>query len=524
MEIERQHKIYAYTSPRVKGCTEITDVPDPKENLILEWAEPAIFNDDSVPFSAKDFCNYIIENEKGCESPNPNWLKIDPKDAKTWLYIFKEENHKAPAILAGIKEEAAAKALEDSFRRQGEGSSFSLPNSSSEAMLISYNLCRKLQAETILIVANKPDTAYSWYDAYVELKLEDNYYFVSDTDALKDKDKYPLHYTADQARHARSFPPYPNKGRIEFVSLQDVIQERYEIPPLKYKILIADKSLETFDISKLYKIFNTIQRSYTLYLSETLLEYLKRRAEEEHHEAEQESLEESAWGDPPDEFYGPDGYESREKGSDIAEQDITLAYQSRRFKSKDMFEYEGNAQAMPIESQTTKDTQETFLQKARSDESVRQNSSDKSLPSTGLNNESSQVLPVLSKDFLETLNTPEIKEINKQLEDLKDQLVFDDQHYFKITDQMEKLMYRRKALSHYDQGKVKEGIRTAEAHVSYINSEIAKLEDGLEANERKIEKLQNENQELKKRIKEYKTVVEDDRKALSELKIHIKAE
>lgn len=51
-----------------------------------------------------------------------------------------------------------------------------------------YELCRKMEVQSVLIVTNRPAIANSWYSDYVKfLGTESGYQFVSNADSLKGK-------------------------------------------------------------------------------------------------------------------------------------------------------------------------------------------------------------------------------------------------------------------------------------------------------------------------------------------------
>ena len=135
--------------------------------------------------------------------------------------------------------------------------------------LATYHLCKQLGAKTILIVTNRPAIANSWYDDYVKfLGTESGYYFISETDALRNK-PYVI---------SRSQLPYEATGYIEFVSLQDMkgsvyFGGRYDKlkaeSQLNWDILVIDEAHEGVDTYKTDVAFDQIKRKYTLHLSGT---------------------------------------------------------------------------------------------------------------------------------------------------------------------------------------------------------------------------------------------------------------
>ena len=84
--------------------------------------------------------------------------------------------------------------------------------------LTAYDLCKALNAEKVLIVTNRPAIANSWYQDYEKfLGTKSGYYFVSNTDSLKNKK-----YVVSRQEYLKHTNNKEHKGCIEFVSLQDL--------------------------------------------------------------------------------------------------------------------------------------------------------------------------------------------------------------------------------------------------------------------------------------------------------------
>lgn len=146
--------------------------------------------------------------------------------------------------------------------------------------LTAYDLCVALGAKKVLIVTNRPAIANSWYSDYEKFfGPESGYYFVSSTDALKDK---PGVITREQFMKILISSPEENEpGCIEFVSLQDLKGSIYfggHFDKLKHihkddkyvwDVLIIDEAHEGVDTYKTDTAFNQIARKYTLHLSGT---------------------------------------------------------------------------------------------------------------------------------------------------------------------------------------------------------------------------------------------------------------
>ena len=140
--------------------------------------------------------------------------------------------------------------------------------------LTAYDLCKALNAEKVLIVTNRPAIANSWYQDYEKfLGTKSGYYFVSNTDSLKNKK-----YVISREEYLKHVDEKEHKGCIEFVSLQDLkgsihfggeYEKLEEVANLNWDILIIDEAHEGVDTFKTDIAFDHIHRKYTLHLSGT---------------------------------------------------------------------------------------------------------------------------------------------------------------------------------------------------------------------------------------------------------------
>lgn len=141
--------------------------------------------------------------------------------------------------------------------------------------LTTYDFIRKISAQNILIVTNRPAIANSWFDDFQKfISWQEPYMkFVSETDALKDK-----------AMSRAQFVEYV-EGNIErkisqiaFLSLQDLKGAKFAggnydklewVRDLKWDLLVVDEAHEGVDTEKTDTAFDNIQREFTLHLSGT---------------------------------------------------------------------------------------------------------------------------------------------------------------------------------------------------------------------------------------------------------------
>ena len=138
-----------------------------------------------------------------------------------------------------------------------------------------YELCKKMEAQNVLIVTNRPAIANSWYLDYAKfLGTESGYQFVSNTDSLKGK---KLVVSREDYVKVNSISDNPYNC-IEFVSLQDLKGSLYfggdhdklkEVADMKWDLLVIDEAHEGVDTYKTDVAFEHISRKYTLHLSGT---------------------------------------------------------------------------------------------------------------------------------------------------------------------------------------------------------------------------------------------------------------
>lgn len=133
--------------------------------------------------------------------------------------------------------------------------------------LASYDLAKRLKANTILIVTNRPAIANSWFDDYET--FIDNYLFISETSSLENK---PV-LSRRQYIEGRSSKPY-----IAFLSLQDLKGSKYFggnydklrwIAEIEWDMLIVDEAHEGVDTIRTDAAFDYVKRKHTLHLSGT---------------------------------------------------------------------------------------------------------------------------------------------------------------------------------------------------------------------------------------------------------------
>lgn len=288
--------IYAYTTPEIarhNGWTKIGYTEQAIEKRLKqqahtvdviyheEWKGNAVYDDGSGEiFSDKDFHVYL--RKLGVENNRENeWFHIDGPESQKRFFEFrsnrgivKSEDTVIPYTLRN--EQAVAVQQTEEYFKSGKGKEY-LWNAKPRfgKTLSVYELCKKLKAENILIVTNRPAIANSWYSDYVKFfGTQSGYQFVSNTDSLKGK---PMVISREDyvKVNSKSDDPY---YCIEFVSLQDLKGSTYfggehdklkEVANMDWDLLVIDEAHEGVDTYKTDVAFEHIKRKFTLHLSGT---------------------------------------------------------------------------------------------------------------------------------------------------------------------------------------------------------------------------------------------------------------
>lgn len=291
-------QIYAYTTPQIvdhDGWTKIGYTEQDVDTRIKqqthtanvkwrkEWQGNAIYEDGTGDtFTDHDFHAYL--------------RKLDYKDKSgtEWFYISGDESH-GRFIEFRIKrgEIPLPEAIEYHLRAEQEQAveetiDYSRLHERAEFLwnakprfgktLTAYDLCKRMDAKTVLIVTNRPAIANSWYDDYVRfLGEQSGYCFISEASALAKKPHVKtrqefLYMLRDEKDKPRKF--------IAFVSLQDLKgsiyfggdYDKYKwITEIKggWDVLIIDEAHEGVDTYLTDVAFDHIDRKFTLHLSGT---------------------------------------------------------------------------------------------------------------------------------------------------------------------------------------------------------------------------------------------------------------
>lgn len=294
--------IYAYTTPEIarhNGWTKIGYTEQDVEERIkqqthtadiefnLEWKGKAEFDDGSGEyFTDKDFHAYLrkdgVEQEPG---KNNEWFHITGPASKEKFYTFRADHGVLqsqsiviPYILREEQDDAVSKTV--AYYNSHDNGEF-LWNAKPRfgKTLSVYDFVKRINAQTVLIVTNRPAIANSWLSDFNQfLGAESGYVFVSEVDALKDKAGVLSRsdYVKLCARSGETAPK-----TIEFVSLQDMkgsvyfggehdkLREISKKYGMMWDVLVIDEAHEGVDTYKTDIAFEQINRKFTLHLSGT---------------------------------------------------------------------------------------------------------------------------------------------------------------------------------------------------------------------------------------------------------------
>ena len=299
-------KIYAYTTPNnldTQGMTKIgyteqesvkarieqqTHTANVKFNL--EWYEKAMYTDGSHEyFTDHDFHNYLVrfggvERVKGKE-----WFKISPEDSLELFYKFADRDYSqvksskehSSYTLRKEQQEAVDKTYAyylDKVNNHNYANREFLWNAKPRfgKTLTAYDFMRKIDAQNVLIVTNRPSIANSWYDDFQKfIAWQTDYVFVSETDALSDRSALTRQEYLDKIYNLKDGE---NCRCVAFESLQGLKGSVYfggEYTKLKWildqkwDLLIIDEAHEGVDTEKTDTAFDKMRRDFTLHLSGT---------------------------------------------------------------------------------------------------------------------------------------------------------------------------------------------------------------------------------------------------------------
>ena len=288
--------IYAYNAPGVTyldGWTKIgyTEKQTVAERIkqqthtagirpVLLWQDNAMYKDGSGEYFVDHDFHSFLESAVGVERrPKTEWFKVDGPTSQGYFntfsqremvwkekltYALRDEQQKAVSMTKAYFEGGGTEFLWNAKPRFGK-------------TLTAYDLVSQMGFTKVLIVTNRPSIANSWAEDFFKfIGWRDEYSFVSDTDALKDKPGVMSRkdYLSAMRQRDGDIP----KSMIAFESLQGLKGSVYFggqydklrwMSELEFDLLIVDEAQEGVDTMRTDRAFRNIRRKHTLYLSGT---------------------------------------------------------------------------------------------------------------------------------------------------------------------------------------------------------------------------------------------------------------
>ena len=210
----------------------------------------AVYDDGAARCSPTDYHAYLrkLNVENDCKTGGSIWMVSSPA-------VFSGFPHEPGPGAAGYRHRLhpagagkgcpAPKSITD---HPGGNTSGRQPRF--VGALSVYDFCKRFDAQTVLIVTNRPAIANSWYSDYVRfLGRESGYLFVSHVDALAGQP----HVLDEQGYLDAAAQGEKLYKRIEFVSLQDMKGSKYfggeydklrHLTELNWDVLVIDEAHE----------------------------------------------------------------------------------------------------------------------------------------------------------------------------------------------------------------------------------------------------------------------------------------
>lgn len=295
--------IYAYTTPgypKNDGWTKIGYTEQGVKKRVEQqthtagldyeilWSDFARYKDDSGEFFKDyDFHHFLEMNKKIPRRKGTEWFQISGWDSQRDFFEFASRRYLTKAkegmTYTLRREQAEAVARAKVYFEKG-GKEF-LWNAKPRfgKTLAAYDLVRKMQAQNVLIVTNRPSIANSWLEDFRKfIAWQEPILFVSETDALKGKAGVLSHeeyvnacLNEDKAYRMVAFESLQGlKGSAYFA--KDGIDKLKWIADLSFDLVIVDESQEGVDTKKTDWAFGKMKKAHTLYLSGTPFKQLAR--------------------------------------------------------------------------------------------------------------------------------------------------------------------------------------------------------------------------------------------------------
>ena len=297
--------IYAYTTPEIArhdgwikiGYTDKQTVESRVQQQghtidvqqKLEWKGSAVFDDGSGDFfTDHDFRGYL--KKLGVEvKPKTEWCFISPAKAQQRFFEYRsnrgviQDADISPITPYSLRaeQEKCAQITTEYYAAHPKGEFLWNCKPRFGKTLTVYDFIKRIKAEKVLIVTNRPAIANSWYADYAKFMGRiSGYFFVSAVDGIKDKPLVMSHdaYVQDKKVRESQGKYAEPMNLIEFVSLQDMkgsiefggnYDKLRHLAHTHWDVLVIDEAHEGIDTYRTDVAFDHIKRDFTLHLSGT---------------------------------------------------------------------------------------------------------------------------------------------------------------------------------------------------------------------------------------------------------------
>ncbi|MDR0993789.1 MAG: Eco57I restriction-modification methylase domain-containing protein [Verrucomicrobiota bacterium] len=242
----------------------------------LLWSESAKYADSNEWFMDKQFHAYLRRFKNVQQRPHTEWFYYDgtPEQAHNDFNEFRykklsQSKQELEYTLRAEQKQAVKMTL--AYAKTHKDGEF-LWNAKPRfgKTLTTYDLARRLNAQKVLIVTNRPAIANSWFDDFEKfIAWQTNFKFVSTSDTLKNRPvlTYEQFIKSDATAPLIAFISLQDlKGAISFGGTFDKLQWAKD---LTWDLLVIDEAHEGVDTFKTDVAFNNIKRNFTLHLSGT---------------------------------------------------------------------------------------------------------------------------------------------------------------------------------------------------------------------------------------------------------------
>lgn len=290
--------VYAYNTPGVgynDGWTKIgyTEKQTVEERIrqqthtagiraVLAWKDNAMYKDGSGQyFTDHDFHAYLETEAHAARRRGTEWFKLDGVTSQRYFNTFAMREGIDSSSEHAVYELRAEqeRAVEQTAAYFAKGGKEFLWNAKPRfgKTLSAYDLVRRMGAQKVLIVTNRPSISNSWAEDFRKfIGWQTELRFVSDTDALQGKpgvisrEEYVSLICSQEEGKESGMVAFESlqglKGAIYFGGKFDKLRW---IAESEFDLLIVDEAQEGVDTFRTDRAFDRIRRKHTLYLSGT---------------------------------------------------------------------------------------------------------------------------------------------------------------------------------------------------------------------------------------------------------------